>query len=385
MKSVIISENEAGQRLDRFLGKYMDLAPKSFFYKMLRKKNIKLNGAKAEGNERVEIGDEISLYLSEETIASFRSVKEDSFETKKDGKLLQAEQTKRIPASGKTVDTKDSCSQYYKGNDTLGSEIVRTDSGLPSKAEGSVDPLEGLIIYEDSHIVVINKPAGMLSQKAKKDDISLIEYLWEHLLWNGSVTKQELLTFHPGICNRLDRNTSGLILAGKSLKGLQQMSQVLRERTLDKYYLTLVKGTGMKHQHMSAWLRKEGTHNKVQIYDHPVEGAQQIQTEYEPLKQVDGFTLLRVKLITGRSHQIRAHLASLGHPVLGDGKYGEAILNNRLRRKHHIRYHLLHAYEIIFDEQEDALTGLSGQTVRAPLPEEFSELLTELGFEGGSW
>lgn len=321
MQKIRIDERNAGQRLDKFLSKYLEQAPKSFFYKMLRKKNITLNSRKAEGCEKLNIGDEISLYLSDETIAKFSSPKD--------------------------------------------------DSPQPEKA---VDIIKDNILYEDANVVIINKPAGMLSQKAQKDDVSLIEHLTSHLLCNGSLTKEDLALFHPGVCNRLDRNTSGIILAGKSLAGLQKLSEVLMERNLGKYYLTIVKGEGMKHTRLCAYLRKEGTHNKVKIYNEPFEDAQRIETEYEPLAGQNGFTLLRVRLITGRSHQIRAHLASIGHPVIGDGKYGVAVLNNRLRREYHLKNHLLHAYEVHFGEMDGVLSPLSNQVVKAPVPQEFKDI-----------
>ena len=175
MKETIIKENESGQRLDKYLKKYLPQAPGSFIYKMLRKKNITLNGKKAAGQEKLNTGDSIKFFLAEETIDKFtgNAAASESYPVKKD--------------------------------------------------------LE--IIYEDDNILLINKPAGMLSQKAKKEDVSLVEYVIGYLLSNGSVTKEELLTFHPGICNRLDRNTSGMVVAGKSLAGLQIMGEAFKERT----------------------------------------------------------------------------------------------------------------------------------------------------------
>lgn len=349
MQKIRIDERSAGQRLDKFLAKYLDLAPKSFFYKMLRKKNITLNGKKAEGNEKLVLEDEVSFFLSEETIGKFRSLPPTGT-AKGVPQAFGAE--KHVPSGTMT-------------------KAVEKESN-PSGEE--TDLLEKYILYEDAHILIINKPSGMLSQKAKKEDVSLIEHLTSHLLCNGSLTREDLGFFHPGVCNRLDRNTSGLVLAGKSFIGLQKMCEVLKERSLDKYYLTIVKGEGMKKTKLTAYLRKEGTHNKVRIYQQPYEDAQMIQTEYEPLESKNGFTLLKVRLITGRSHQIRAHLASLGHPVIGDGKYGEAILNNRLRRQFHLKNHLLHAYEIHFEEMPEVLAPLSGRVIKAPVPQEFKEI-----------
>ncbi len=155
MKQLVMNEIDSGQRLDKFLGKYLSEAPKSFIYKMLRKKNIVLNGKKADGSEKLEAGDEIKLFFSQDTLEKF-------------------------------------CGKTREG------------------AAGNLD-----VVYEDEQVLFVNKPVGMLSQKAAREDVSLVEYLTGYLLENGSLTKEDLRTFHPGVCNRLDRNTSGLVAAGK--------------------------------------------------------------------------------------------------------------------------------------------------------------------------
>ena len=182
MKQLVVKELESGQRLDKFLGKYLKEAPKSFLYKMLRKKNITLNGKKATGNEKLQPNDEIKLFLSDDTLEKFRGEEKSSSRTKLD------------------------------------------------------------IVYENSHVLFVNKPAGMLSQKAEKEDVSLVEYITGYLLEKKCLTKEDLRTFRPGVCNRLDRNTSGIVAAGKTVQGLQEMSLWFKERNLHKYYLTLVKG-----------------------------------------------------------------------------------------------------------------------------------------------
>ena len=321
MRKIVVTEKEAGQRLDKFLGKYMSKAPKSFFYKMFRKKNIKLNGSKAEGSEKLQPQDEITLYLSDETIASF-------------------------------------------------SEEVKV---VNVKAE--LD-----ILYEDTNLLILNKAAGVLSQKAQKDDVSLVEHITAYLLESGQLTKEQLKSFHPGVCNRLDRNTSGIIIAGKTLLGLQKMSELLKSRNIDKYYQCIVKGKVTEKQLVKGYLTKNRSHNKVQITTVPSEGADFIQTEYEPLCATEEFTLLKVKLYTGKSHQIRAHLQSLGHPVIGDGKYGDAQLNKRLRKEYKLKHHLLHSWQLTLPElSEPEFAGISGKTIEAPLPEYFEKLKRELG------
>ena len=192
MQELHIGENDAGQRFDKYLKKLLAEAPGSFVYKMLRKKNITLNSKKADGTEKLSCGDEVKLFLSDETYEKFR-------------------------AKSKTV--------------------------MPEAFSGSEKTLRQLkVLYEDADILIINKPSGMLSQKARPEDVSANEYILSYLLREGALTEEEMRTFRPSVCNRLDRNTSGLIVAGKSLAGLQQMGELFKKRTLKKYYLCIVKG-----------------------------------------------------------------------------------------------------------------------------------------------
>lgn len=318
MREIEINKNEAGQRLDKLLAKYMNKAPKSFIYKMLRKKNITLNKKKADGSEKLEVNDRVQLFLSDETIEKFTEL-----------------------------------------------DVVSNEVDLN-------------VIYEDDNILVINKPAGMLSQKAKPEDESLTEYVIAYLLKTKQLTKEDLMSFHPGLCNRLDRNTSGIIIAGKSLAGLQQMGLLLKERNIDKYYQTIVKGVIKESTCIEGYLTKDKSHNKVTISKDPVEGADYIKTRYEPLKTNGEYTLLRVKLLTGRSHQIRAHLNSIGHPVIGDGKYGDVQVNKYFKRNFNLRFHLLHSYELNFPKIEGELGNLSGKQFKAPLPSYFEAIVSRI-------
>lgn len=166
------------------------------------------------------------------------------------------------------------------------------------------------IIYEDEHVVLINKPSGMLSQKAKEQDESLVEYLIDHLLDSGKLTKEDLRSFHPSVCNRLDRNTSGLVAAGCSLAGLQKLSAMFKDRSLHKYYLCVVSGSVREKKRIEGFLKKDEKTNQVTISQRELPDSAPICTEYEPLMETGSYTLLKVTLITGRTHQIRAHLAS---------------------------------------------------------------------------
>ena len=263
MKEFIIEENEAGQRFDKYLAKLLREAPKSFFYKMLRKKNITLNGKKATGNEKLLKGDTIKLFLSDETFDKFAG------------------------------------------------------SSQAARAYCELD-----IVYEDPDIIIINKPAGMLSQPADDGEPSLVEYLIGYLLKKGDLTEEQLKTFRPSVCNRLDRNTSGMVCAGKSLAGLQFLSGIFHDRTLHKYYICLTKGKIEKPDHIRGYLHKDKKTNKVIVSRQEFKDSLPIETKYRPLGSNGKITLLEVELITGRTHQIRVHMNYIGHPLFNDERYG---------------------------------------------------------------
>lgn len=333
MKEIIINKNEAGQRLDKLLAKHLKEAPKSFLYKMMRKKNITLNGRKATGNELTVQGDVVRLFFSDETYEKFSGT---------------AKATAR------------------------------------QKVDVRVDPLpKEWIIYEDDHILVINKPSGILSQKSRPEDISVNEQMIAYLLQKGDITKKELQTFHPSVCNRLDRNTSGLLIAGKSLVGLQTMAQILQNRSLHKYYLAVVHGVLKEKQHLEGYLSKDPMKNCVQIYADEQSAkkadsqAKAISTEYTPLQNGKRTTLLEILLLTGRSHQIRAHLASTGHSIVGDVKYGGTKKNGYYRKEYDAEHQLLHAFRMEFPQIVGELSYLSGKCLTAPVPELFEKIIRE--------
>ena len=317
MKLLTVTEREAGQRLDKMLAKYLNLAGKGFIYKMIRKKNITLNGRRCDGSEKLEEGDQIRLFLSDETIGRFSSV----------------------PVQ----------------------PVKKT----------SLD-----VIYEDENLLLINKPCGMLSQKAAESDVSLVEYITAYLLETGAMTEEDLKTFRPSVCNRLDRNTSGIVIAGKTLGGLQAMGAVLKDRSLHKYYQCIVKGRVETPCRIRGYLRKNPAANQVSVFKDPVPDSQAIETEYIPLSVGSAYTRLQVTLITGRSHQIRAHLASIGRPILGDPKYGDPVLNREIRQKYGVSTQLLHSWKLVMpDAVPEPCAGLAGRSFTAPLPKDFERVM----------
>lgn len=323
MQKVTIGQNESGQRLDKFLAKYLKQAPKSFLYKMLRKKNITLNEKKAEGSEKLESGDIVTFWLSDETLAKFR-----------------------------------------------GAELIADYTKLSFPE----------IVFENRDIIIMNKPAGLLSQKAAPDDISINEMMIAYLLDSGAVSESSLDTFRPSICNRLDRNTSGLITGGKTLEGLQLLSEAFRKHSIQKYYFCLVKGKISQKASIRGYLYKDEQTNKVSISAQSSRRSDYIETEYEPVETNGNLTLLKVRLITGRTHQIRAHLASIGCPVIGDPKYGDSAVNEYFRKKYRLRCQLLHAGILQMPEKSKAFPALSGMTFTAQLPAAFSQILHREGF-----
>ena len=368
MQTLTVTPNEAGQRLDKLLAKYLNQAGKGFIYKMMRKKNITLNGNKCDGSERLLEGDEVKLFLSDETIEKFSGYPGASdCPPQTDASPMPASQT----ATSQTVTSQTVTSQ------TVTSRTFKSPAFTAGEGRRRLD-----IIYEDQHILIVNKPSGMLSQKAREGDISLNEYILNYLIDSGKLPISQLRTFKPSICNRLDRNTSGLVVAGKSLAGLQVMNEVFKDRSIHKYYQCLVEGKIADKQLIAGFLRKDEANNTVKIYPLEVENSVPIMTEYMPLAGNGRFTLLRVTLITGRSHQIRAHLASIGHPITGDYKYGKKSLNEAMQKKYGVRSQMLHSWRLIMPDTLPApLDYLEGREFTAGLPAKFGEVLAGEGIK----
>lgn len=324
MQELHVTANEAGQRLDKLLAKFLNQAPKSFLYKMMRKKNIVLNGKKCTGNEKLKQGDSIKLFFSDETIEKF----------------------------------------------SAGTYVT------PKKEKINMLP----IIYEDEQVLLMNKPVGVLSQKAKDSDVSAVEILINYLIETNQLSKEQFRTFHPSICNRLDRNTSGILVAGKTLPALQEMNRFFKERTIAKYYRCLVKGRVIKNEdYIKGYLVKDQKTNKVSITKKKTEEGVPIETEYCVIQSNDGVSLLEVHLITGKTHQIRAHLASIGHPIIGDYKYGDKQINEMYRQEYGLKSQLLHAYRLEMPSSDGSLAYLNDKKFVAELPDKFIKICKDKG------
>lgn len=310
MRSYTIGENDCGQRLDRFLAKAVPLLPQSLLQKYLRLKRIKVNRRRSEGSYRLAPGDLVELYINDEFFA--KDGQEDAFLSARDG-------------------------------------------------------LE--IVYEDENILLADKPAGLVVHVDNEGQVdTLINRILKYLAGTGQYDPRRENSFTPALCNRIDRNTCGLVLCAKNAPTLRVLNQKIRDREITKQYRCLVFGTpSPPHATCKAFLRKDAAKNQVEVFDRPVPGGRTIVTEYRVLGSGGGLSLLEVTLHTGRTHQIRAHLAHLGHPLAGDTKYGQSRRNRDLP----YRYQALCAYRLTFDfptpaEHLEYLRGRSFQVRELP-------------------
>lgn len=312
MKEFIITKQEEHQRIDKYISKILNKASKSFIYKNFRKKNVKLNNKKITGNEILKDGDIINIYFSDETYHQFSQM-------------------------------------------------------TPIKC---TNKMTFQIVYEDDYILVCNKPTNLLSQPDGSGD-NLVNQIENYLLLKGDY-KQAGTGFRPGICNRLDRNTSGIVIAGKTIKALQAFNGAIANKKIDKLYYCIVKGKIVKESKIEGFLLKDTLTNRVKITSNG--NHSYIHTEYKPVRTNDNYTMLEVKIITGKSHQIRAHLASIGHPIIGDYKYGDAKINQYFNKQFNLKYQLLHAGKYKFNELEAEFKYLNNKTFTADFSDEFKKI-----------
>ena len=309
MREIIISKSEDGEKLKKLCFKYFDKAPQSFTYKMLRKKNITLNGRKADADAVLHTGDSVKLFLSDETIELFH--------------------TERSAKKTSDINTSNNSKRFQLNSDN--------------------------IVYECDDYIIINKPAGVLSQKSSNDDYSVNEAVIDYMLSKGDITEESLNVFRPSVCNRLDRNTSGIITAGKTLKGLRYLSDSLGAKSdsgADKKYLTIVHGEYKKNGIIELYYKKDEALNKAVVSDTNMTDAVKIKTGFRCISYniSKDLSLVECTLYTGKSHQIRVTLEYLGFPVVGDIKYGNRLQDRRLSPRP--KRQMLHAYMLRLSETE---------------------------------
>ncbi|MBE6601242.1 MAG: RluA family pseudouridine synthase [Ruminococcaceae bacterium] len=311
MKEFTIQKNDAGQRLDKFLSKAVKGLPTSLMYKYIRTKKIKVNRARTQQSYMLCEGDVIQLFIRDEF---FASPKEDL------GALFRI---------------------------------------LPKLN----------IVYEDENIMLLNKRPGVLvHEDTAAAENTLIMHVQAYLAQKGEYDPAEEQSFAPALCNRIDRNTGGIVIAAKNAEALRVMNEKIRNDELSKRYLCVVHGAVKeKRATLHGWLRKDSARNTVEVSDTKKNGYKEIITKYRVLRQKGEETLLEVELVTGRTHQIRAHLSHIGHPLVGDGKYGI----NRTDRQKGYKYQALYAYclEFRFLDTDHALGYLNGKSFSLDLNE----------------
>ncbi len=348
MREIIIDNRESGQRFDKYLKKYLSQAGSGFIYKMLRKKNITLNGRRSLGNELLCEGDSVKIFFSDETFEKFTA-----------GAPKKGKEVLGIRGGEHTDERKYNKKLCEK---TAGNELTIGNTNGKKIVICAGYRVE--ILYEDENFIFMNKPAGLLSQGDGKGGVSLVDILSSYLDHTDERFGKPS-GFRPGICNRLDRNTSGVVAAGKTVRGLQELSESIRKKTVHKIYACVVEGRVDKGKRLKGYLTKDFAKNIVSLSDLKTDGASHVETIYRPVKTNGLVTLLEVELITGKSHQIRAHMANEGHPVVGDVKYGSKIKSSG-------GHQLLHAHRMIFEDTGPVPDSIAGLVIEAGIPAHYN-------------
>lgn len=311
-----IGLNEAEQRLDRFLRKYLTDMPLSDIYRLIRTGEIRVNGRREKENYRVRVGDAVEL----------------RFEHQKDDHG-------RIKSAGRNFS----------------------------------------IIYEDENILLADKPRGMIVHPDSRHiDNTLADQVLYYLYSSRSYDPRRETTFRPAAVNRLDVNTGGIVMFAKNYGALQSLSLMVRDRLVGKYYICVVKGEITADGDVRSYLRKDTFKNRAEVFGSMVEGGREIHTRFHPIKSLNGYTLLEVGLLTGRSHQIRAQLAKLGCPIIGDGKYGDPDENEYQRKLFNLSGQLLYAYKVTFDDTAGNLGYLKGRSFYGRVPDDYRRIIERL-------
>ena len=306
MRKFIIEKNDSGQRLDKFIAKAVPALPKSLMYKEIRRKNIKINGKRADISQKLCEGDEVSLYVKDEFFAPVR----ENYDFLSASKKLTA-------------------------------------------------------VYEDENVILLDKSVGILSHPDENEyNDTLISRVKRYLYEKGEYDPKKENSFTPALVNRIDRNTGGLVIAAKNSESLRILNEKLKNREIKKYYLCVVHGIPAKKSGcLISYMIKDEKNNKVRVYDSEVPGSKTMKSEYRVLDEKNGLALVEVELHTGRTHQIRAQFSHIGHPLLGDGKYG----TNALNKKYGYKKQFLYSYKLRFEFTSDAgiLEYLNGREFEA--------------------
>ncbi|MCB2306513.1 RluA family pseudouridine synthase [Clostridium estertheticum] len=300
-----IGANEAGQRTDKFMRKVLGDVPLSKIYKAFRKGDIRVNGSKIKEKHSLVEGD--------------------------------------------IVETKYITSEFKK------EEFVRIDNKLK-------------ITFEDANILMVEKWPGVLVHADKKDgEPTLTDYALSYLFDKGDYKPENEITFTPAPCNRLDRNTSGMVIFGKNFKSLKLLNEMIRDRNIEKYYMALVSGR-IKDGIYEGYIYKNEDANISQVFKEPKPDTKRIAMDVKTIESCGTFSLLDINLLTGRSHQLRAHLSMLGNPILGDPKYGNKKINSFFNNKYGLDSQYLYAYKLIFKNCPEDLYYMENKTIAESLP-----------------
>ena len=318
MQEFVIQSSESGLTLEKYVFKVLPAAPLSFIYKLFRKKDVKVNGHHEDKKFRLNTNDIVAIYITDNQIKEFQKEKE-----------LNPNQK-----------------------------------------------IKDWIIYEDDNVLFINKPRGLLVQKSAPQDESLDQLVIEYLMATNQYNPDKEKGFVPGPAHRLDRNTSGIVAFGKSHDALTMLFDLFKDHNLiNKHYLALVAGNVEKDKDIiTAPLKKDEKNNKVVV----AKDGKSAQTVYKVLKRFNGYTLLDITLLTGRTHQIRVHMSYINHPIVGDAKYGNFAVNKVFKDKYHFKSQFLHAYKLGFGELKYPLNNLSKKEFIAEPREEIANILTML-------
>ena len=331
MVSFIISENESGQRLDRFLRKYLSMAPLSFIYRIIRK-DVKINGKRAQEGYILSTGDEVKIYAQSEIISKF----------------------------------------------------IRSDN---ARLKSKTYKRQFSIAYEDKNLLIVNKPRGMLTHGNKSEKKNhLTNQVINYLIESGEYDPKCEKTFVPSPSNRLDRNTSGLVIFAKNYNTLRAINSMIRSGTsIGKYYLAIVGGRLNHRLSLVDTLTKDDVSNRVKIVyieqgESRFASSKEIRTEVSPVSTIQikpdkVCTLVEVKLLTGRTHQIRVHMAQAGYPIVGDPKYGNKALNQCARQEFGITFQMLCAFKLTFSNCPDGYEYLNDLKVEINLPKDMKQII----------